>query len=326
MTEPTPLTYGDYTVGWICAIATEYVAACAVLDEEHELMPSPEGDNNAYTFGRIGTRNVVIACLPKGRYGTSSAATVAESLRRSFPSTQIRMMVGIAGGAPRGERDIRLGDVVVGCPAHTRGGVVPYTHGKLIQGRVFVKTGTLNSPPVDLLAALQRVDGRIQRKGSRVRETVSKMIEDNPRLRDGYAFPGRDKDRLYQSDYVHQSGKNGCEHSCGSSYLITRTADKRDEDGPFVHYGLIASADVLMKDAAVRDFIAEREDVLCFEMEAAGLDNFQGVVIRGICDYSDSHKNDKWQGYAAATAAAFAKEFLLSLPPTRTTTSTGMLG
>ena len=46
-------------------------------------------------------------------------------------------------------------------------------------------------------------------------------------------------------------------------------------------------------------------------MEAAGLmDSFPCLVIRGICDYADSHKNKRWQPYAAATAAAFAKELL----------------
>ncbi|RYP21593.1 hypothetical protein DL767_009233 [Monosporascus sp. MG133] len=46
-------------------------------------------------------------------------------------------------------------------------------------------------------------------------------------------------------------------------------------------------------------------------MEAAGLMNdFPCLVMRGICDYGDSHKNDGWQRYAAAAAAAYAKEFL----------------
>lgn len=46
-------------------------------------------------------------------------------------------------------------------------------------------------------------------------------------------------------------------------------------------------------------------------MEAAGLSNgFPCVVIRGICDYADSHKNDQWHPYAAAVAAACAKELL----------------
>lgn len=54
---------------------------------------------------------------------------------------------------------------------------------------------------------------------------------------------------------------------------------------------------------------------MCFEMEAAGLmNNFPCLVIRGICDYADSHKNKKWQIYAAATAAACAKEILSVIP------------
>jgi nucleoside phosphorylase len=51
-------------------------------------------------------------------------------------------------------------------------------------------------------------------------------------------------------------------------------------------------------------------------MEAAGLmDNFPCLVIRGICDYADSHKNKRWQAYAALAAAACAKELLLVIPP-----------
>lgn len=54
---------------------------------------------------------------------------------------------------------------------------------------------------------------------------------------------------------------------------------------------------------------------MCFEMEAAGLMNdFPCLVIRGICDYADSHKNKTWQAYAAATAAACAKDILTIVP------------
>jgi nucleoside phosphorylase len=73
----------------------------------------------------------------------------------------------------------------------------------------------------------------------------------------------------------------------------------------------------LMKDAVMRDSLAS-EGVLCFEMEAAGLANrFPCLVIRGICDYSDSHKNKRWQGYAAMTAAAYAKDLLKVMLPRR---------
>ncbi|KAL2012539.1 hypothetical protein VTN00DRAFT_64 [Thermoascus crustaceus] len=66
-----------------------------------------------------------------------------------------------------------------------------------------------------------------------------------------------------------------------------------------------------MKHGRTRDKLAQELGILCFEMEAAGLmDNFPCLVIRGICDYADSHKNKIWQEYAAATAAAYAKELL----------------
>lgn len=88
-------------------------------------------------------------------------------------------------------------------------------------------------------------------------------------------------------------------------------------DNPAIHYGSIASGNQLMKDALVRDRYAG-QGVLCFEMEAAGLMNhFPCLVIRGICDYADSHKNKEWQGYAAMAAAAYAKDLLYRISPNR---------
>jgi nucleoside phosphorylase len=83
-----------------------------------------------------------------------------------------------------------------------------------------------------------------------------------------------------------------------------------------IHYGLVASGNQLMKDALFRDKLAAEMGVLCFEMEAAGLmNNFPCLVIRGICDYSDSHKNKEWQGYAAMAAAAYTKDLLYQVAP-----------
>ncbi|KAL3965725.1 hypothetical protein ACCO45_000033 [Purpureocillium lilacinum] len=107
---------------------------------------------------------------------------------------------------------------------------------------------------------------------------------------------------------------------CGNDpeHLVARPERDEDDDDPAVHYGLIASANTLMKDATVRDKLAAEKDVLCFEMEAAGLMNhFPCLVIRGICDYSDSHKNEEWQGYAAMTAAAYAKDLLCHILPSK---------
>jgi nucleoside phosphorylase len=92
----------------------------------------------------------------------------------------------------------------------------------------------------------------------------------------------------------------------------------RASQGIAVHYGTIASGNQVMKDGITRDRISsELGHVLCFEMEGAGLMNsFPCLIIRGVCDYADSHKNKSWQPFAAATAASFAKEVLSVLPAT----------
>ena len=137
--EPIPSAFKrklrceDYTVGWICAISTEYVAAQSFLDEKHE---GPEcvsrHDNNNYTLGKVGKHNVVIAVLPDGEYGTSSAASVARDMLHGFPNVRIGLIVGIGGGALSRKRDIRLGDIVVSISRDGKGGVFQYDFGKTI--------------------------------------------------------------------------------------------------------------------------------------------------------------------------------------------------
>ncbi|KAF6844297.1 pfs domain-containing protein [Colletotrichum musicola] len=127
-----------YTVGWICAITAESVAARAFLDEEHAAPRQvAQHDNNSYVLGKIGNHNVVIAALPDGQYGTTSAATVARDMLHSFPNVRIGLMVGIGGGAPSQKHDIRLGDVVVSSPGNGNGGVFQYDFGKTIQNCKF---------------------------------------------------------------------------------------------------------------------------------------------------------------------------------------------
>ncbi|KAL7914748.1 hypothetical protein GGI35DRAFT_435150 [Trichoderma velutinum] len=317
----------DYTVGWICAITTEYVAARAVLDEKHE---APElvstNDNNIYTLGRVGKHNVVIAVLPDGEYGTCSAARVAADLSHSFPNVRISLLVGIAGGAPSHKYDIRLGDVVVSSPGSSNGssngGVLQYDFGKTIQGQSFQTTGFLNQAPSLLRAAITGIKAIYEEEGHQIKAGIDAIFDKNPRLRKKYQRPDQSSDRLYQSHICHPANEeSNCAASCGntSSELILRSERGEDEDDPMIHYGLIASANQLMKNAELRDKLATEKDVKCFEMEAAGLMNhFPCLVIRGICDYSDSHKNKEWQGYAAMVAAMYAKDLLHQIPPNKT--------
>ncbi|KAH8689134.1 WD40 protein [Talaromyces proteolyticus] len=310
----------QYTVGWICAIPTEAVAACAMLDEEHPpLEEQPRNDNNAYTLGSIGHHNVVIACLPKGKYGIASTASLVTDMLNTFESIRFGLMVGIGGGAPDDENNMRLGDVVVGASPTRHGGVIPYDFGRAVQGQEFEITRSLNSPPKSLLTALSQLDTFHQLKGmGRINDFLSRITE-NPRLKKRYARPSSDDDRLYRADYVHPQENLLCAAVCDTHELQQRKErDTLPGDNFVVHYGVIASGDKVIRDAIIRDKLRQKHDILCFEMEAAGLtDNFPCLVIRGICDYSDSHKNDLWQGYAAATAAAYAKELLHIISPAK---------
>ncbi|KAF9770383.1 hypothetical protein IL306_012089 [Fusarium sp. DS 682] len=309
----------DYTIGWICAITTEYVAARAFLDETHD---GPEyvspHDNNDYTLGRIGKHNVVIAVLPDGEYGIGFAAAVARDMLSSFPNVRIGLMVGIGGGAPSRKHDIRLGDVVVSAPRGGKGGVFQYDFGKTIQDQSFHATGFLNKPPPVLLAAVNGLRAHYRTDGHRFEEAITNVLKRKPRLRQEYKRPDPNSDKLYQSGFLHPPNcDSNCTVVCGgdSPSLISRPERTEEDDNPAIHYGLIASANQLMKDALIRDKLAAEKEVLCFEMEAAGLmDHFPCLVIRGICDYADSHKNKEWQGYAAMAAAAYAKDLLYRIP------------
>jgi nucleoside phosphorylase len=312
----------DYAVGWICAISTECVAAQAFLDEEHEgpKYVSPN-DNNDYTLGKVGKHNVVIAVLPDGEYGTSSAASVARDMLHSFPNVRIGLMVGIGGGAPSRKHDIRLGDIVVSAPCDGEGGVFQYDFGKTIQNQSFQQTRFLNQPPTVLRTAVSGLKAQYERKGHQLETAVTSILKVNPRLRQKYKRPDSSTDKLYQPKVTHPpDSEASCAAGCSDdpSSLILRAERTEDEDNPAVHYGLIASANQLMKDALVRDTLAAEKNVLCFEMEAAGLMNhFPCLVIRGICDYSDSHKNKEWQGYAAMVAVAYTKDLLYRIPPNK---------
>ncbi|KAH0555888.1 hypothetical protein GP486_006166 [Trichoglossum hirsutum] len=315
-------TNDEYTVGWICAISTEYVAAQAFLDERHQ---QPEyvapNDNNHYTLGKIKKHNVVIAVLPDGQYGISSAASVARDMMHSFPNVRIGLMVGIGGGAPSPKHDIRLGDIVVSLPRDGKGGVFPHDFGKNIQGQGRLQTtGFMNQPPQVLLTAVSGLKAQHEIEGHEFEAAINAVLEKKPKLREKYKRPDPSSDRLYQSRVTHPlKDQADCATACGDdpSNLIIRP-ERSEEDNPAIHYGLIASANQLMKDAAVRDRLAKENDVLCFEMEAAGLMNhFPCLVIRGICDYADTHKNKEWQGYAAMAAAAYAKDLLRQIPPNK---------
>lgn len=311
----------EYTVCWISALDVEYTAALQMRDEKFEFpVDIPGTDDTHYSFGRIGHRNVVFT--PLDGAGTSPASAIVARMQSSFPAVRYALLVGIGGGAPTKSNDIRLGDVVVSEPNGQIGGVVQYDLGKALSTGEFKRVGSQNRPPLELLQILKEV--RKDCGDPESADTMAQYVEQALAVLPGHQRPPT-QDRLFRSDHKHMSGQT-CDN-CDIDSVVKRKP--RISDRAFkIHYGTIASGNQVIKNAELRDQYANDPDlnVLCFEMEAGGLMNqISSLVIRGISDYCDSHKNDKWHGYAALTAAAFAKEVLKHLRPallTRATTLT----
>lgn len=320
-----PKTHEEYTVGWVCALPKEQTAATAMLDQRHANLWKPPNDPNTYTLGSINKHNVVIACLPRGQIGQNQAATVAARMISTFPSIKFGLMVGIGGGIPT---NVRLGDVVVSTPVGQFPGVVQWDFGKAKEGGTFERTGSLNNPPTLLLTALSKLETEHDLEGSKIPQYLEQMKEKWPRLVPKYLKSDSLKDILFRANYTHISEsttecdapsddderdkEEGCRFCDKTKIVKMKPRDMR------VHFGLIASGNQVIKDAVLRDRLNDDlgGHVLCVEMEAAGLmNNFPCIIVRGICDYADSHKNNDWQEHAAAVAAAFAKELLEYVQP-----------
>ncbi|KAL5357315.1 purine and uridine phosphorylase [Aspergillus floccosus] len=302
--QPEGMTHEDYEVGIICALWEELLAVRALFDSDHPDLAKAGNDPNDYCLGRMKRFNVVAAGLPQDDHGTNSATNVASHLIRTFPRLKFCLVVGIGGGVPSAASDIRLGDVVVGT------GVIQMGKRKRIQDSEFQMTADKQKPPSFLRAVITKIQSDCLVSFN---SSLNPLLDDVNLIasrRPEYQYPGADRDMLFDTNQVHVQGASTCDNCTG-----TRWPRVRQHDGPNVFYGLIASGDELVRDAKHRDR-SGKENVICFEMEAAGVmrTTTNCLVIRGISDYADSHKNDLWRQYASATAAAYAKFFLSHMP------------
>lgn len=304
-----PRSYEDYSIAVVCAMGFEVDAVRLMLSNEHPgLRPKP-GDMNLYKLGDLYGHNVVLACLPGQQGKGAAAAAAAANIPRTFPSIKLRLLVGVGAGVPD-KHDIRLGDVVVSMAEGANSGVVQYDLGKT-NDNGFQRKSFLRPPPTLLRNAVETMRDRLV-ADNWMDYLVTSMLKKSPEL-GVYRRPSPEADLLFPRDYPHHSGSALCAVGCARSRAVDRPARKHSE----VHYGLIASGNFVIKSAVFRSEAARSlGDVLCFETEAAGLaSEFPCVVIRGISDYADSHKNDVWLHFAAAAAAACAREIISYLDP-----------
>jgi nucleoside phosphorylase len=194
---------------------------------------------------------------------------------RSFP-IKFGLMVGVGGGVWSKENDIRLGDIVVSQPTGTHGGVVQWDFGKTERHGKFRRTGSLDKPPPVLLHALQELKLFDETDGVELEKSLALIIRNKPRMAQKYQHQGMENDVLFKAEYDHD-GDETCD-GCDAEWVVQRPA--RKDTAPRIHYGNIASGNMVMKHGTTRDKIANEEGIICFEMEAAGLmDNFRCLVI-----------------------------------------------
>ncbi|KAB8074427.1 hypothetical protein BDV29DRAFT_123411 [Aspergillus leporis] len=304
----------DYLVGWVCALPIEVEAAKATLDHIHDNLPPNQNldDNNNYILGSLQGHNVVLAYPNFGVYGKTSVADVATQLQASFKSVRFNLMVGIAGGVPDMKEDTRLGDIVVGKSTAGRPGVVQYdVNGERAEDQ-FIRGRAFDQPTQLFLTAVGKAETAAIFGESKMPQYISEIVRKDPVT---FTHPGPEQDVLFEPNYDHttiESEENGCNH-CNPDR--TRPRQPWEIQDPIVHYGLNASGHHLMRHGATRDKLAHKQGVLCFETEVTGLkDATQYLVIRGSCDYADSHSSKLWHAYAAVAAAAYAKEVLSFIP------------
>jgi nucleoside phosphorylase len=309
------------------------------LDEKWtQQLGKSEHDSNAYSLGVIAGHNVVLVHMPS--LGKVSAASVAAGVNSSFTCVKYAFVVGICGGVPfNGKQEVILGDVIISKV------LVQYDLGKQYPDAFEAKSTieeSLTRPSQEIRSVLAKL--ATSQHQQRMQQEITTHIHAIQKELPGTVYPGSGSDHLYDASYLHKhrtiEGKAPCivcesgpEHicpdasmmkcedlGCEDSKLLQRTRLSKDNGSdinssygsPQLRIGRMGSADTVLKSGTHRERIASANGLIAFETEGAGMwDDFRhSLVIKGVCDYADSHKNKQWQFFAAAAAAACMKSFL----------------
>jgi len=334
-----PYHRNDFRIAIVCALQLEADAVETQITKFYRSQEfgKADGDLNTYTLGQLGGHDVVVVWMPSE--GNNLAAGAVASLMSSFPRIDLALLVGVCAGVPyysKGDQNIEiiLGDVIISTD------VIQYDHGRQYPDR-FQKKETLSQAPLAVRSQIKQLSGK--RLSKDIASDISTYLNKLAQESSEYAYPGASLDKLFQAGYIHkhhhittgnctlcsehkhstdpiceQARKASCQELlCNDQQLVTRQrlTSAVAYPAPAIHFGRIASGNVVMRSGEYRESHAREEGVIAFEMEAAGIwSRMACIVIKGVCDYADSHKNKKFQDYAAAAAATCARAILENLP------------
>ncbi|KAL9053502.1 MAG: hypothetical protein Q9162_004740 [Coniocarpon cinnabarinum] len=337
---PPPSRRSDFEIAILCALRVEFDAVEAAFDiswEEHFKYSKAPGDPNAYSTGAVCGHNVVLAFMPG--IGKVNAANVASGLRSSFPALKLGLIVGVCGVSPiawETKQEIVLGDVTISTEAVQSDFGREYSDGIQIKSTL---QDSLSRPNSEIRALLQKLSSK---RASKALSKDTSIFLEQILSQEGFEesqYPGAKEDKLFDPKERHKHRSDAgcaicskCENDydevcddalrmacanlrCNEEMLVKRERLRQPQDvfalKPCIHLGRIASADQTLKSAPRRDKLARDMKVIAFEMEGAGSwETLPTVIIKGACDYADSHKAKKWQNYAAVSAAACMKALL----------------
>lgn len=348
--EKGPEGRDEFEIAIICALPLEADAVYYLFDE---FFPNKYhkayGDTNHYTNGRIGKHNVILVIL--SGMGKVHAAGAAASLKVSYTRLRLALLVGVCGGVPRPGKnvdEIFLGDVIISNALIQIDFGRRYPGGRFVRkSSVHDSLGRPSSFVRSLLRSLETIRFRanLEKRTAELLQLLQAAhvkSTQNPWQRSKYNYPGRFHDVLFESNYRHRHygyavaccnetstcdaaltascEDCGCERSFTVAREQTNSKDELKKNGnskyqePNIQIGPVASGDIVLKSGEDRDTIAKQEQVLAFEMEGAGVwDHLPCIIVKGVCDYADSHKHKNWQNFAAATAAAAMRALLESI-------------
>lgn len=317
-----------FEVAIICALAEEYDAMEACLDEVYDSDTHRKGlnDPNSYTLGKIGALNVALSLLP--RMGKEHAASGSAHFRTSFPDMKLCLLVGICAGAPHSQKNesILLGDIIVSTELIQSDFGRQWKDGITRKDTIRDNLGRPSKEIQGLMAKLQT-----WKTGKELRANTISTLLSLSQTREAWQNPGREHDILFNAEYDHKhrtfeecelcGRDDACEVAqqascevlqCDLRQTVEREINlDRQDSYPLIHFGPFSSSDQVIRSSRHRDRLITADGVIGFEMEGAGVwDNFPTIIVKGVSDYADSHKNKKFQSYAAATAAACSKAIL----------------
>ncbi|KAK5449977.1 hypothetical protein LTS15_008550 [Exophiala xenobiotica] len=344
MSPTAPRDRRDFEIAIICALQIEADAVHAVFDglweNKGKHYRKALGDDNAYTTGWIGDYNVVLAYMPG--MGKVNASGVAASLRLSFTGIKLALIVGICGGVPSAGADGNGGEIYLGDVIFSTA-LIQYDFGRQYPKELQTKDTTKDSlgrPNLKIRGVFTKLETTHYRE--QLQKSVAASLKKVQEKIPGSKYPGSQADILFEPSYLHKHHNSStgitatcdqcsagpgdiCEDAikmtceklgCDEMRIVDRhkatdVKASSEQQAVSVHFGVMGSGDSVMKSGQRRDRLAKDFGIIAFEMEGAGVwDHFSSIVVKGVCDYADSHKNKKWQMYAAATAAAGMKAFL----------------